>query len=118
MNSGTTWSDRIYMYMGPQREQETEKNIWRNNGQKISKFGTSLAVQWLGLCVSTVEGPGLIPGQGTRIPQAMWHDQKEISKFDKNYKHTNLRCPMNPEHKKYEENHTKAYHDKIALKHE
>ena len=33
---------------------------------------TSLAVQWLGLCPSTAETPGLIPGQGTKIPQATW----------------------------------------------
>ena len=30
----------------------------------------SLAVQWLGLRASTAGGPGLIPGQGTKIPQA------------------------------------------------
>ena len=28
-------------------------------------FRNSLAVQWLGLHTFTVEGPGLIPGQGT-----------------------------------------------------
>ena len=28
--------------------------------------GNSLAVQWLGLCVFTAKGMGLIPGQGTR----------------------------------------------------
>ena len=38
--------------------------------------GTSLAVQWLGLCTSTAGGPGLIPGPGTKIPQAM-HSQKK-----------------------------------------
>ena len=32
---------------------------------------TSLMVQWLGLCTSTAGGMGLIPGQGTKIPQAM-----------------------------------------------
>ena len=31
--------------------------------------GTSLVVQWLGLCASTVGGLGLIPGEGTKIPQ-------------------------------------------------
>ena len=36
----------------------------------------SLAVQWLGLSTSTAEGPGLIPGQGNKIPQATWHSQK------------------------------------------
>ena len=28
-----------------------------------------LAVQWLGLCALTAEGPGSIPGLGTKIPQ-------------------------------------------------
>ena len=32
--------------------------------------GTSLAVQWLRLQVSTVGGVGSIPGWGTKIPQA------------------------------------------------
>ena len=31
-------------------------------------------VQWLGL---TAMGPGSIPGWGTKIPQAAWHDQKK-----------------------------------------
>ena len=34
-------------------------------------MGTSLAVQWLGLCASTAGGERSIPGQGTKIPQAM-----------------------------------------------
>ena len=28
-------------------------------------------VQWLGLCTLTAEGSGLIPDQGTKIPQAL-----------------------------------------------
>ena len=40
--------------------------------------GHSLAVPWLGLCSSTAAGVGLIPGWGTKIPQAhgMWCSQK------------------------------------------
>ena len=34
-------------------------------------MGTSLAAQWLGLCTSTAGGERSIPGQGTKIPQAM-----------------------------------------------
>ena len=34
-------------------------------------MGTSLAVQWLGICTSTAGGERSIPGQGTKIPQAM-----------------------------------------------
>ena len=36
-------------------------------------------VQWLRLCASNAEGAGLIPGWGTRIPHAMWYDQKNIN---------------------------------------
>ena len=35
--------------------------------------GTSLAIQWLGLLAVTAEGPA----RGTKIPQALWHSQKE-----------------------------------------
>ena len=38
--------------------------------------GNSLAVQWLGLGTFTAEGPGSIPGWGTKILQAKWHGQK------------------------------------------
>ena len=33
-------------------------------------WGSSLAVQWLGLCAFTAEVLGSIPGQGTKIPEA------------------------------------------------
>ena len=39
-------------------------------------LGTSLVVQWLGLCAFTAEGPGLIPGWGDKILQAVWYGQK------------------------------------------
>ena len=39
--------------------------------------GTSLAVQWLRLCASTAGGMGSIPGQGTKIPHAVWCSQKK-----------------------------------------
>ena len=38
--------------------------------------GNSLAVQWLGLGAFTAMGLGSIPGQGTKIPQAVQHGQK------------------------------------------
>ena len=44
---------------------------------KISKLGTSLLVRWLRVCVSKAENSGLIPGQGAKIPHAMWCGQKE-----------------------------------------
>ena len=47
---------------------------------KYRQFGTSLVVQWLGLCASTVEGKGLISARGTRVPQAVWQGQKYFLK--------------------------------------
>ena len=44
-------------------------------GQKAHAFkillGTSLAIQWLGLCSFTAKGSDSIPGRETKIPQAM-----------------------------------------------
>ena len=37
-------------------------------------------VQWLGLHAFTAEGPGSIPGQGTKIPQAVSRGQKKKKK--------------------------------------
>ena len=43
--------------------------------------GNSLVVQWLGLRTFTAEGAGSIPGQGIKIPQAVWHGQKKKKKL-------------------------------------
>lgn len=40
--------------------------------------GNSLVVHWLRLCTFTAEGPGLTPGQGTTIPQAVGLGQKKL----------------------------------------
>ena len=40
-------------------------------------MGTSLAVQQLGLCTSITGGTGLISGQETKIPHAVWCDKKK-----------------------------------------
>ena len=40
-------------------------------------LGISLVVQWLRLHASTAEGLGSIPGQGTKIPHAVWYGQKK-----------------------------------------
>ena len=42
-----------------------EKKSWKENEQR-----NSLAVQWLGFCASTAGSMDLIPGWGTKIPQA------------------------------------------------
>ena len=47
------------------------------HGKELDSLETSLTVQWLRLCASTAGGAGLIHGQGTKIPHAMWRDQTE-----------------------------------------
>ena len=37
---------------------------------KIHMQGDSLVLQWVGLSTFTAEGPGSVPGQGPKIPQA------------------------------------------------
>ena len=39
--------------------------LWSNSLLKFTSQDTSLAVQWLGLCASTIAGTGLIPDWGT-----------------------------------------------------
>ena len=39
--------------------------------------GNSLAVQWLGLRAFIAMGPGSIPGEGTKITQAVRRSQKK-----------------------------------------
>ena len=34
-------------------------------------------VQWVGLHISTAEGTGSIPSQGTKVPQTVWYSQKK-----------------------------------------
>ena len=38
----------------------------------IKQIGTSLVVQWLGLCTSKAGDMGLVPGWGTKILHAKW----------------------------------------------
>ena len=47
---------------------------------KKKNHGSSLEVQWLGLCAPTAGGMGSIPGHGTKIPQAAWRGQKKKNK--------------------------------------
>ena len=51
-------------------------------GNDILKMypGTSLAVQWLTFHASTAGDMGSIPGQGTKIPHALWHGQNDSKK--------------------------------------
>ena len=45
-------------------------------------WGTSLVVQWLGLCAFIAEGLGSIPGWGTKIPQAVQCGKKKEKNKD------------------------------------
>ena len=64
------------------------KSLWDNSEKQLLLFShcdsqqeihfrTSLGVQGLRLHASTVGGMGLIPGQGTKIPQTSWSSQKK-----------------------------------------
>ena len=48
-----------------------------NNFLKRLNRGNALAVQWLELCAFTTRGMGSVPGQGTKILQALWRSQKK-----------------------------------------
>ena len=61
---------------------ETEQKRTRDIQKKNSK-GNSLVVQWLGLCTFTAEGPGLIPGQGTKIHKTRSSARKKKRKEKK-----------------------------------
>ena len=60
--------------------------INEKKNKKKNLTGNSLAVQWLGLCTSTVGSPGSIPSQRTKVPQDTGHSKKkkkkEIDKFN------------------------------------
>ena len=50
----------------------------------FKNLGNSLVVQWLGLGTFTASwAPGLIPGQGTKIPRAEWRSQKKKKKINR-----------------------------------
>ena len=51
------------------QERERGKKIGLHKNLKL--LGNSLEIQWLGFRASTTEGSGLIPGWGTKIPQAV-----------------------------------------------
>ena len=45
---------------------------------KMLKVGTSMTVQWLRLCISGARGTGSITGWGTKIPNTVWHEKKNL----------------------------------------
>lgn len=55
--------------------------------------GTSLVVEGSGLRASTARGPSLIPGQGTKILQAVRYSQKKKSHLSE-YEADTRQCPV------------------------
>ena len=49
-------------------------------------MGTFLVVQWLAVRTSEARGTGSLPGQGTKIPHAMWYGQENEKKKKKKLK--------------------------------
>ena len=45
-----------------------------------------MVVQWLEFCASIAEGMSSIPGQGTKIPHALWHGQKRKERYNRGKK--------------------------------
>ena len=56
-------------------DQDSVDLFWGVISVKSLSPGNSLAVQWLGLCAFTAAGLDSIPGQGTKIPLALWCGQ-------------------------------------------
>jgi len=55
-----------------------KKSCKGNFIHKYDLLGNFLVVRWLRCHTSAAKGAGSIPGQGAKIPQAVWHDQKTI----------------------------------------
>ena len=67
--------------MGKIYKEFTKEDIQTVNKHMKNAQGNSLAVQWLGLGAFTAGDPGLIPGWGTKILQAMRLGQKKKKKM-------------------------------------
>ena len=75
------------------------------NGERVSVWedekvlGSSLAAQWLRLCMVIAKGKGLIPGQGTKISHARSVPKKreKVLKMDSSdgYKAMCMFLPLN-----------------------
>ena len=49
--------------------------------QPKQAWGESLGVRWLGFSAFTAQGPDSIPGQGTKIAQAIPSEAKKLNKW-------------------------------------
>ena len=84
--------------MGREREGEEEGKEGRTKyGHIIGGVGTSLEVQWLGLGALTAEGPGSIPGRGTKILHAPQCGQKKKKRVGVFWAGRHEGGPLNPE---------------------
>ena len=63
--------------------QDTWREPYLAKESRNQPFGTSLEVWWFGTPDFHCKGTGLIPGWGTRSPQAMWCSWKKILKLKK-----------------------------------
>ena len=84
-NKQTNSNNLTYHLKELEKEEQTKPKIIRRKEiiqirEEINKIKiwTSLVVQWLRLHASNARNVGLIPGQGTKIPHAMWHGQKKF----------------------------------------
>ena len=68
---------RVERYLAIRRDALDIKGLMLS-GKKQSP-GTSMVVEWWELCTSTAEGMGSIPGQRTKIPQALTWPKKNQS---------------------------------------
>ena len=59
----------------------TNLNLSEDASLRITKTGSSLAVEWLGLCDSTAGEMGPIPGWRAKIPYAAQHRQNKYIKI-------------------------------------
>ena len=69
------WTVTMTWNRAPSWHPVNGRAVWTGNKPP---FGTSLAVQWLGLCASTAGGTGSILGQTTKIPRAIQCCQQNI----------------------------------------
>ena len=66
-------------------EPAVKREYAASHKRQLKFFRNSLAVQWLGLCAFTAQGPNLIPGLRTKISEASQHCHKERKRNSSSY---------------------------------
>ena len=64
-------------HRGPVTNTDSHEERFLSHSFSRVSLRTSLVVQWLRLCASNAGYAGLIPGQGTKIPHAVWQKKKK-----------------------------------------